>query len=579
MNSEELEKYSSAITLSDMEVFVFPELMYSLVLANIMSPIIWRWRELDCFKKLQGKNSYKKLMRLRQFIIDEYDFNLDLETWGLTSRAKELKRFEKFISPEDIAKSNALFGYHGDKYYFDVDIRKHFGLDKYHSDVIPYWKTETVEAMDAFRYKKGYTKKAGECVSLAALYAAAAFIVCGVPLEDIYMILTPLHSQNFIDVNDGVLTNNRRLVTKTMWFNGTEISDKAQRALRNENITIVAHSAGYVHCLYKEASINKEVYHKFIQKLSSYLTADLSLDVFASFLRSRRDYQKYFQVCRDCHGQAQFLKAETLFHYEHGSNYKIADKTHDKLLAEVSEEDFVPYELPGRIRCDDLEEFIEKKKIDVRNPEGKMALRKYIEPVIPDAQKFVDELADFVHLEANLPSPDKNFLPTESSTGSGIKISVEQSREQIIEYLQATRRSNSTADLAFYAYRDMETCDWAPFVKAAVERNPVSIQAVQSMSLVQVYAQLKAMKNNSIYDGKRLAQPDEVVNYQTGDGLEKAFVLANVIRHRNPEQDIEITVENNDVILKGQDQYRFVSDKGLEKQVQIGAAGIINISS
>ncbi|MFB0525356.1 MAG: hypothetical protein ACETVZ_07420, partial [Phycisphaerae bacterium] len=397
MNSEELEKYSSAITLSDMEVFVFPELMYSLVLANIMSPVIWRWRELDCFKKLAGKNSYKKLMRLRQFIIDEYDFNLDLETWGLTSKAKELKRFEKFISAEDIARSNALFGYHGDKYYFDVDIRRHFGLDKYDSDVIPYWKTETVEAMDAFQHKKGYTKKAGECVSLAALYAAAAFVVCGIPLEDIYMILTPLHSQNFIDINDGVLTNNRRLVTKTMWFNGTEISDKAQRALRNENVTIVAHSTGYVHCLYDDATIDKKTYEYFSKRLSSYLSTELMMPVFASFLRSRRDYQKYFQVCRDCHGQAQFLKAETLFHYEHGSNYKIADTPHDKLLAEVSEEDFVPYELPGRIRCDKLEEFIEKKKIDVRKPEGKMALRKYIEPVIPEAQKFVDELADFMH--------------------------------------------------------------------------------------------------------------------------------------------------------------------------------------
>ena len=115
MNSEQLEKYSSAITLSDMEIFVFPELMYSLVLANIMSPIIWQWRQQDCFKKLQGKSSYRKLMRLRQFIMDEIDFNLDLETWGLTSKAKELKRFEKFISSEEIAKSinNALTVRHG----------------------------------------------------------------------------------------------------------------------------------------------------------------------------------------------------------------------------------------------------------------------------------------------------------------------------------------------------------------------------------------------------------------------------------------------------------------------------------
>ena len=44
-NHKELEKYSSAYTLSDMEVFIFPELFYSLVLANIMSPEIWKWRD------------------------------------------------------------------------------------------------------------------------------------------------------------------------------------------------------------------------------------------------------------------------------------------------------------------------------------------------------------------------------------------------------------------------------------------------------------------------------------------------------------------------------------------------------
>ncbi len=566
MDAELLEKRSSAITLSDMEIFVFPELMYSLVLANIMSPVIWQWRQLDCFKKLEGKSSYRKLMRLKQFIMDEYEFNLDLETWGLTSKAKELKRFEKFISPDDVAKSNALFGYHGDKYYFDVDIRRHFGLDKYDDDVIPYWKTETVEAMNAFRLREGYQTAAGECVSLSGLYVAAAFIVCGIALEDIYMILTPLHSQNFIDLQDGILTNNRRLVTKTMWFNGTAISNKAQRALRNENVTIVAHPFGYIHCLYKDATIDKKLYRDFTGKLASYLSEELSIAMIAGFLRTYRDYQKYFQLCRECHGQPQFLKAEALFHYEHGSNFKIADKTHEKLLAEVSDEDFVPYELPGRIRCDKLEEFIQKQKVDVRNADGKAALRSFVEPVIPDAQEFVDKLADFLHTEPKLPALDKNFLPAEP-----IEITVEQSREQIINYLQGLRRSNATADLAFYAYRDMQSCDWEPFVKAAVERNPVSIKIAEVLSVEEVYSQLEQMENVSIYDCARLAQPDEVANYKTGDGLEKAFLLANIIRNRNPEQGIKITVDDSEVILTGQREYRFESDKGFQKQIDIPA--------
>ncbi|MCP4612580.1 MAG: hypothetical protein GY845_28100 [Planctomycetes bacterium] len=573
MNAEQLEKYSSAITLSDMEIFVFPELMYSLVLANIMSPIIWQWRQQDCFKKLQGKSSYRKLMRLRQFIMDEIDFNLDLETWGLTSQAKEIKRFEKFISPEDIANSNALFGYQGDKYYFDVDIRRHFGLDKYDGDIIPYWKTETVEAMNAFRLKEGYQSAAGECVSLAALYAAAAFIVCQIPLEDIYMILTPLHSQNFLDMQDGILTNNRRLVTKTMWFNGTAISNKAQRALRNENVTIVAHSSGYIHCLYKDATIGKKLYQDFNKKLDSYLSADLSLSVFANFLRSNHTYQKYFQVCRECHKQPQFLKAEVLFHYEHGSNYRVADKTFEKLLAEISDEDFVRYQLPGRIRCDELNNLIEKQKPDIRSAEGKATLRKFIEPIIPEAQRFLDELADFMHIEAKLPNSDKNYLPTEP-----IEISTELSRKQIINYLQKLRQSNPTVDLAFYAYRDMESCEWEPFVKAAMERNPASIKIAETMSLEEAHTWLEQMKNTSIYDGKRLAQPDEVANYKTGDGLEKAFLLANVISERNPEQDIEIIVDKKQVILKGQNEYRFESSKNFQKRIAISPDGKTTVS-
>jgi hypothetical protein len=574
MNPHQLEKYTSAITLSDMEIFVFPELMYSLVLADIMSPVIWQWRELDCFKKLEGKSNYRKLMRLRQFIMDEYDFNLDLETWGLTNKDKEVKRFADFIPPEVIAESNALFGYHGDSYYFDVDIRKHFGLDKYDSDVIPYWKTETIEAMNAFRLKEGYKTAAGECVSLAALYVAAAFIVCEIPLEDIHMILTPLHSQNFIDVQDGVLTNNRRLITKTMWFNGTAISIKAQRALRNEKVTIVAHPSGFVHCLYKNATIDKQLYQQFTQKLGLYLSAELTLEVFASFLRYRQEYQKFFLLCRDCHGRPNFLKAELLFRYEHGSNYKIACKTHDKLLAEVSDEDFVTYELPGRIRCDKIEEFLRKRKPDLKHSEDKTAFKNLLEPVLPDAQKFVDELAEFIHIEAKLPSSDKNFTPSEQ-----IKIPVDCSREQIINYLQQIRRTNTTADLAFYAYRDMETCDWIPFIKAAVERNPVSIQKADSMSLEQVLAWLNQMSDNSIYDGKRLAQPDEVANYNTGDGLEKAFLLANVIRQRNPAQDIEILSEKNSVIVKGPDHYRFESAKDLQKRVYIRTDGIITVEA
>ncbi len=567
---KDIEKYSSAYTLSDMEIFVFPELMYSLVLANLMSPVIWKWRALESFQKLAGKGSYRKLMRLRQFIMDEFDFNLDLETWGLTDRNTELKRFAPYLSPQQIAQSNALFGYEGDKYYFDVDIRKHFGLDKYTGDIIPYWKTETVEAMDAFRLRPGYGKAAGECVSLAALYAAAAFIVGGVPLEDIYMILTPLHSQNFLDLQDGILTNNRRLVTKSMWFNGTEISDKAQRALRHERVTVAAHNTGYIHCLYPDATIDPKAYEHLRTRLADYLSTDLTFTVFASFLRAVPRYQKYFQICRECHGQPRFMPAEMLYHYEHGSPYKIGDSTHERLLAEVSEEDFVPYELPGRVRCDQLCEFLTRHKTDVREPRGRESLRKVLGGTISEVDQLVEDLLNFVHIEAQLPDLEKNF-----ANAGVIQISVDQSREEIIDYLRQIRSQNAVADLSFYAFRDMDNCAWEPFVKATIERSPVSLEKTKSLSLEEVYDWLNHLPDNSIYDGNRLAQPDELANYGAGDGLEKAYLLANVLRHRNPEQALHLEVDRRTVVLQGAREYDFVSAKTLEGQVDIEPDGRI----
>ncbi len=563
MDSKDLEKYTSAITLSDMEVFVFPELMYALVLANIMSPLIWRWREEDTFKKLQGKSPWRRLMRMRQYIMDEYDFNLDLNTWGLTTKDVELARFEPWISKDDLARSNALFGYQGDQYYFDVGIRRHFGLDQYDGDIIPYWKTETVEAMNAFRFREGYTIGAGECVSLSTLYAAGAFIVCEIPLDDIFMVLTPLHSQNFIDIQDGVITNNRRLVTKSMWFNGTEISNKAQRAIRNEKVTIVAHNTGYVHVLYDRATIDPAHYGRFREKLLGYLRTELNALNFANFLRSCRDCQSYFQFCRRRRGENMFVKAEVLYGYEHGSRFRVYDETFDKLLDEVAGEDYNPCRIAHRMCVEQFMQFIEYEKIDIENADDRAKLARFLAAFLPDADAFVRRLYEFLHIDPMLPSGDKRFEAAEP-----IRLDPGWSREQIIDYLESIRDRSLTADLAFYAWRNMTRCRWRPFVKAAVERCPVSLEKTKDQSIDDVYHWLQVLPNISIYDGPRLAQPDEVANFLRGDGIEKGFLLANVIRRRHPDRELNMDIARGRVTLTADDgEYVFATDKPLEKSI------------
>ena len=530
MTQQELERFSSAVTLSDMEIFIFPELMYSLVLANIMSPRLWQWRDDPWFKGIRKMKPYRRLQRLKQFIMDHYVFNLDLETWGLTDQKRELARFSGFLAPEVIAQSNALFGYEGDTYYFDIDIRTHVGLDKYASDVIPYWKTETVEAMDAFRYREGFATGAGECVSLAALYAAALFVVAGIPLEKVFLMATPLHSQNFVDVEDGVLINNRRLVTKTMWFNGTQISGQARRALENERVTIVSHPTGWIHTLYRQATLEPNAYARFAGKLRAYLKTPLTPEILGNFLRQNPRCRQCFVLRWPVHGVSRYLALEQAFSFEQESTYKVTDATRDKLLTMIPMETFAASCCPCKIVLNDIEAFVRERSIDLDDPSDLQALKVKIGDTCMSAADMVAQLARFCHTEPRLPATEG---VTFDASQPQICLTAEMTREDVIVQVEAMRGRNVTADLAFYALRDLTRTPYAPFVRAALERNPVSAGGAKGLSEEALVAHVAAWPDESIYDGPgRLAQPDEVWNFRRGDGFEKALLVANVARCR-----------------------------------------------
>jgi hypothetical protein len=540
--------------------------MYSLVLANIMSPRIWLWRDKQWFAGLEGMGPYRRVSKLKQYIMDNYAFNLDLETWGLTTKERELARFSSFISEDTLKYSNALFGYEGDKYYFDIDIRKQFGLDKFHANVIPYWKTETVEAMDAFRFKPNYETGAGECVSLAALYAAALFIVARIPLEDIYLMATPLHSQNFIDLDEGILTNNRRLVTKSMWFNGTAVSAQARRALENEAITIVAHPTGHVHTIYDMATIDEKYYTHFVKRLRGYLKASLDDKTIVNFLRHSRDIQKCFQLRWPLHGVDNYISAERAFAYEHGSPYRLNDRTRDKLLAEIDVEEFQVAPLRDRIIIDELENLVREKQMKCNTADDLALLKAQLASDCLEAQVALDRLAKFCNTEPRLPDAGaKKFVSGEEPLG----ISLEMKREEIINRLEDIRGVNDTANMAFYAYRDLNCTEPGPFLVAAMQRNPVSVRGARELSNDDLRRKIEAMPGESIYDGpRRLSQPDEVWNYGRGDGLEKSVLLANILHSRMPDEEMFIEVYPDKAYLKvGQDVYDFSSRKELKEQI------------
>ena len=560
-----LEKYSSAFTLSDMEIFIFPQLFYPLVLANIMSPIIWKWRDDAWFRGIEKKGFSYKANRIKQFIIQNYVFNLDLSTWGLTTKTREIVRFSDFFDMEVLRQSNALFGYEGDKYYFDIDIRKHFGLDKYTTDVIPYWKTETVEAMTAFRNKENFSTGAGECVSLSALYAAAMFIIGRIPLDKIFLIATPLHSQTFITEKDGLITNNRRIVTRNMWYNGTSLSEKARRALENERVTIVSHISGYIHAIHEDATINKDAYKLFSVRLKEFLRTELSDVIFVNFLRFKSKYKTLFQFRCECSGKQRYISLEKMFEYEHSSKYSVSYETRDLLVKEIEGDEFHLSPLPGKIMLNEIESIIRQgkgKKLDEFREEFKNSAGEIFNDII---DKMFLDLHDFTFTDPKIPADSKKF------TSSTIPVfSAEESREEISEIISGLTEKSETALLTLYVFRQMNMINWLPFVKAAIERNPVCFTDLNGKSVMEVFKILVNMPDESIYDGRRLALPDEVWNFKRGDGIEKALLLADFIVQKDNGSPVLIEIAGQNVKLRYNDEdYLFISSKMFTKSILI----------
>jgi hypothetical protein len=560
-----LEKYSSAFTLSDMEIFIFPELFYPLVLANIMSPIIWKWRDDPWFQNVSKKSFNYKVNRIKQYIIDNYVFNLDLATWGLTTKTREIERFRNYTDMEMLRQSNALFGYEGDKYYFDIDIRKHFGLDKFDSDIIPYWKTETIEAMTAFRYKENFSTGGGECVSLSALYAAALFVIGRIPLENIFLIATPLHSQNFVTEKEGLITNNRRIVTKNMWFNGTSLSAKARRALENEKVTIVSNISGYIHTIYETATINRESYQVFSKKLKEFLVTDFTNPVFINFLRFKSKFKTSFQYKCDFSGKSRYILLEKMFEYEHHSKFSVAAESRELLINEIEGDEFHLSPIQGKILLNEIESVLEKNKgrsLDVIEKEFvKVAGHEFSDLI----REMMIDIQIFIRTVPILPDLNKLF------TGEVIpEISTENTLEEIQREILSKAHLSEVSLLSLYVYREMALIDWLPFIKAAIERNPVCYNDLCGMKAGEVYDLLKQFPDLSIYDGNRLSLPDEVWNFRRGDGIEKALLLADFLVLSESKEKVLITINGSSVVLEWKGtKYLFKSSKNITKRIVI----------
>jgi hypothetical protein len=176
-----------------------------------------------------------------------------------------------------------------------------------------------------------------------------------------------------------------------------------------------------------------------------------------------------------------------------------------------------------------------------------------------------NDLAHFLNVQPQLHGTNKQFIQT-----GVLNINVNQSRQEIIQLIAEKAGDLELALLSLYAYRQMDKIDWKPFVKAVLERNTVSLAGMKGKTTDAAYHLISGLPNDSIYDSQRLAQPDEVWNFGRGDGVEKAFLLANYLYNEMKQNDLNLIVDKANVTLESNHvKYSFHSEKNMVKQVHL----------
>jgi hypothetical protein len=350
-----------------------------------------------------------------------------------------------------------------------------------------------------------------------------------------------------------------------MWYNGTSLSEKARRAMENEKVTIVSHISGYIHTLYNEATIDRDAYDLFSVKLKEFLVSELTNLIFINFLRFKSKYKALFQYRCECSGKERYISLEKMFEYEHTSKFNVSAETRASLLKEIEGDEFHLSPIQGKIMLNDIEVILDthtgKNLEEIENEFIKVTGAISVEII----HEMFKKLNDFILIDPKIPDFRKNYISTNK-----LNITNEDSREKIIGLIVRYSGKSELGLLALYVYRQMDKIDWLPFIKASIERNPVCFTDLNGNTASEVFFILDNMPDESIYDGKRLALPDEVWNFRRGDGIEKALLLADFLLHKDNSSTVSIEIENKKVLLKSNgNDFHFTSYKNFRKSIQI----------
>lgn len=260
--NHKLDQLSTAVSLTVLEIDYYPnELIPAFLLADLMSPALWAWRrEKNAFNSEGALLSPKNRLNQLQRFFHRYTFtNLPGapggDQWGLLDFAEEEERFGTGFVRRIRAEYDTTF-----RKLLADNPESQFGQivnqPYYRAGLFPRLKNETLEVMDAFARVDADGKRAGKCIGLGMLWAAAMAVWGRFPLDRIIITGNRAHMFVFLDEEGGHLLNNTKWFSSTRINNRSELSEFVREvASSTETTFFYVPSVGMCHCLTKISQI------------------------------------------------------------------------------------------------------------------------------------------------------------------------------------------------------------------------------------------------------------------------------------------------------------------------------------
>lgn len=282
MDDASLDSLSTAVSLTVLEIDFLPQkLIPAFLLANLMSPALWAWRDE---KKAADEDGvlYSPRNRLNQIqrFFHRYTFtNIPGEPagdpWGLLNFDEEEKRFGREFIRNIRNEYDATF-----RKLLSENPHSQFGQivnEQYYTDgFFPRLKNETLEVMNAFASVNQEGKRSGKCIGLAMLWAAALVVWGRFPLDRIVITGNRAHMFVYLDEETGHLLNNTKWFSETRINNQSDLSEYARLVASNTETTFFYNpSLGMCHCTSRTSEIPHHRVSNIYSEISRFVSTPL----------------------------------------------------------------------------------------------------------------------------------------------------------------------------------------------------------------------------------------------------------------------------------------------------------------